>query len=431
MKGFEPYVQKLETLLFESLRNGLSNQESILAALDGQPRQEIRRLIPIEELRAAGAFFTGHHLAAAAAGWLLKDLRTTPLILDPACGVGDLLTACSQHLPISDTLDSTLCMWGNVLSGHDLQPTFVRAAKIRLALVALQRGLPIMPDWSPKIEELFPKITQNCGITDQDALSNASHIIVNPPFTIIDSPKDCSWGSGKVSEAAVFLESCVIHAKKGTKIVAILPDVLRSGWRYRKWRERIEEKTNIRRIRLFDRFDNYADIHVFLIEFIITNGGKKGLCSWHHPSQSLQKTVGHFFDVCVGTVVQYRDPQRGPMRPFVSVPMLPAWETVHKIRGYRQYSGRTFKAPFVAVRRTSRPEDPNRAVASIITDDRPAAVDNHLIVLQPKDRSLETCKKLVSVFAMPQTNRWLNQRIRCRHLTILSLSELPWWEQTK
>jgi hypothetical protein len=55
------------------------------------------------------------------------------------------------------------------------------------------------------------------------------------------------------------------------------------------------------------------------------------------------------------------------------------------------------------------------------------AVENHLIVFLPKNNKLSECKRLLRVLKSRKTDQWLNNRIRCRHLTVRSLNELPWW----
>jgi hypothetical protein len=94
----------------------------------------------------------------------------------------------------------------------------------------------------------------------------------------------------------------------------------------------------------------------------------------------------------------------------------------------RNFQGTTYAAPFVAVRRTSRPGDKKRAVGCIISGDQRVAVENHLIVLVPHDGSLKTCKQLLERLKCDKTDSWLDKRIRCRHLTVKALADLPWWE---
>jgi hypothetical protein len=47
--------------------------------------------------------------------------------------------------------------------------------------------------------------------------------------------------------------------------------------------------------------------------------------------------------------------------------------------------------------------------------------------LIPHDLSLESCKELILRLRSMETDEWLNERIRCRHLTVSALNELPWW----
>jgi hypothetical protein len=85
------------------------------------------------------------------------------------------------------------------------------------------------------------------------------------------------------------------------------------------------------------------------------------------------------------------------------------------------------KPPFVAIRRTSRPGDRHRAIGTLITALQPVAVENHLIALRPKDGTVKACRELLYSLKDDRTTHWLDERIRCRHLTVAALNELPWW----
>jgi hypothetical protein len=80
------------------------------------------------------------------------------------------------------------------------------------------------------------------------------------------------------------------------------------------------------------------------------------------------------------------------------------------------------------VRRTSRPGDEHRAVATIVVCDRPVAVENHLLVCRPRDGSGTACQTLLDVLQRPETTSWLDRRICCRHLTVSAVRSIPWWE---
>jgi hypothetical protein len=142
MEAFRPYVRRLQELLKRSARVPIeiSAQAGIEAALDGQPADELRRCVPVNRLRAAGAFLTGSAMdrrAIAAAG--LSQLERNATVLDPTCGFGDLLLALVENLPRSPDFASTLSEWGGRILGRDLEPEFVRATKLRLALAAIGR----------------------------------------------------------------------------------------------------------------------------------------------------------------------------------------------------------------------------------------------------------------------------------------------------
>lgn len=430
LDGFEAYVSGLEVLAAEILLTPPRpvRDERMVAALDGGTSAALRRVVPILERREMGAFFTPSKLAAQGSEFFGRRIPGDAVFIDMACGGGDLLIAIAQLLPIDPDLGRTLKMWGKRLMGFDLQEEFIRATKARLVLLALARGarsgkLPV-----PAGEDLFPLIRQGDGLTQATTLKEATHIFINPPFLRIKAPNRCTWASAKVSAAAVFLDACVSQAKPGAKIVAILPDVLRSGSNYKKWREHIASKSSIEGIKVVGQFDNWTDVDVFMLRLKVGNGkGRLAEQYWGSARKENGVTVSDLFDVQVGRVVPYRDAEEGPSYPYIYPKVLPPWHLVRTFEHRRRFSGLAFKPPFIAVRRTSRFSHEYRAVGTIISGPEDVAVENHLIVLRPKDGSLRTCRKLLEVLRAPETNDWLNKRIRCRHLTVPALQEMPWW----
>lgn len=429
MDDFSSYVGYLEAVIAEVTTGSSSadKRRNIDAILDDKSAQELRRLVPPEVLRASGAFFTGSELSQSALQFFGETLGDESVILDPACGAGDLLIACATKLRVETDLASTLQSWNGRITGRDIHHEFVRAAKARLVLTAIRAG-EFWSDWTAaRMEGAFYQIGRGCGLKDHNAIAAATHIVINPPYTLVDAPEDCAWGTGKTNAAALFLEACVLHATEGTRIVAILPDVLRSGSRYRKWRELIESRSRERRVQLYGQFDRWTDVDVFILELVVQHaaGGATGR-RWMQPLSS-ETCVGDYFDVCVGSVVDYRDPRQGSKHPFITPRCLPSWRTVHYISKYRRFRGRLFSPPFVVVRRTSRRGDKHRAVGTVVNCAVPVAAENHLLVLLPKDGSVQRCVELLRVLKGPSTTAWLNQRIGCRHLTVSSLAEVPWW----
>jgi hypothetical protein len=218
----------------------------------------------------------------------------------------------------------------------------------------------------------------------------------------MQAPEDCQWAAGKIQIAGWFLEKLLRTAPEGQHVVAVLPDVLRSGTRYRKWRDMLSRLCVSIDIELAGRFDTNTDVDVFILY-----------------------AVADFFDVHVGSVVPHRDSLEGPSYPYIHARIAPAWQTIDHVSEERPYRGTVFPPPFVVVHRTSSPSDKNRCVATIVNEKREVAVENHLLVLLPHDKSLQSCKHLLEVLKSPQSSEWLNERIRCRHLTVEALRELP------
>jgi hypothetical protein len=52
-------------------------------------------------------------------------------------------------------------------------------------------------------------------------------------------------------------------------------------------------------------------------------------------------------------------------------------------------------------------------------------IENHMIVVKPKDGKVKTCKMLMKILQCQQTNDFLNNRIRLRHLTVGVVKDIP------
>lgn len=429
MEAFRPYVARLEELLDRAMRpmRDAAFPKDLEAALDGQPSAELRRQVPIDVLRETGAFFTGSAMAKLAIAAASLRLTADVKVLDPACGAGDLLVSFVRHLPCSSDLKSTLRSWGQRVLALDVQPDFVRATKLRLALAAIRRQTPASRKKIPSFDELFPGIGLGSSLVNQDVYKQATHILINPPFTPVDAPEACTWGSGKVNSAAVFMDACISRSEPDTQIIAILPDVLRSGSRYAKWRHLFENRVALRNLKIIGQFDRHTDVDVFVVVGEIRKKPTSvAKFDWVPREQSGGARVSDKFAVSVGAVVSYRDPHEGAWFPFIQARDLPSWDAVSAFCHHRRFKGKTFRPPFVVVRRTSRPGDKNRAVGTVIRGRERIAVENHLIVLQPKDRAVASCNRLLAVLKKKEANEFLDRRIRCRHLTVSALSDLPW-----
>lgn len=382
--------------------------------------KQIRSLVSLEELREQGSFFTPDKLAKKAKSALLTDISTNSIVVDPTCGVGNLLITASKSLPVYDTIDQTLELWGKVLRGFDLVPEFVECTKLRLILEAINRGSFKGKSSLEELENKFQHIETGNVLERPDAIELATHIFMNPPYTKCRAPEDCKWASGTVNSAAIFVDEILRLSNPKTSFSAILPEVLRSGSRYAKWRSEISTNYSIN-VEIYGLFNKKTDVDVFILS------GEKGTSEnlqWVMPSQ--QSTLADKFDIIIGPLVAYRDPEQGPTVPFIFSRMLSPWKTMKRINTTRRTKSKLIKPPFVALKRTSSPSDKNRAVAAIVGGKRSVAVENHIIVLKPKKGGLNLCERLLNVLVHEKTNKFLNQRIRCRHLTVQAVKEIPW-----
>ena len=425
MNELLPYVQALERHLGAHHLSWMQWKPACESSLDGGAARELRQAVSLSAQRAQGAFFTSPSLAdrAALALGVPSDLRH--VYLDPTCGAGDLLLATARQLPLASTVVETLTVWGKHLVGYDICPVFVRATKARLALLAMHRTGDREPLTRQVLDSLFPSI-KTANVLDHPSIyARSDRVIMNPPFVHVEISDDCGWTTGRTNAAACFAESAIMNAKVGTRMVAILPDVIRSGSRYERWRNMVCRNATVEEIDLYGSFDHHTDVDVFLLSATIQDITSQGDTEWT-LTDSYAETVATRFKINVGSVVPHRDVEVGPQRPYVHVRSLSPWSTKDQISDRRRFSGRVFKPPFVAVRRTSSPRDRKRAIATIILGDQEVAVENHLIVCLPYDGSIESCDALMRRFRSSKTDDWFNGRIRCRHLTVTAVGGLPW-----
>ncbi|OGU17871.1 MAG: hypothetical protein A2076_15180 [Geobacteraceae bacterium GWC2_53_11] len=430
--AYNEYADELEELVKASIigQKCAKVPDEVAKTLAIQSNIELRKLVPIETLREMGAFFTSHELAERLALTLEKELRDGAEVIDIACGTGDLLAACAKYLPAGKNLDETISIWATKLFGVDLDSAFVRTAQSRLLLLAIKYATNNVASCLD-LTNAFSGICVGNALKSADLIKGKKCVIINPPFNQVPDQGRCKWATGKVSQAAIFLDYVLENCDLGTSIVAILPEVLRTGTRYMKWRECIEINSVINDVEIIGQFDNKTDIDVFILRLQkCTPRPLTEIKEWWTSSKNqiceYGKLVCDYFDVAVGTVVPHRDLENGASYPYITAHLLPKWSIFDEIVSRRNYSGRTFMPPFVVVRRTSRPNDKFRAVATIIAGQEPVAVENHLIVLIPKTKTLNDCLELLDVLKRDETNDWLNERIRCRHLTVNSLKNIPW-----
>lgn len=436
MKKFAPYVLSLADLVEQSSDGRRAfNLASIAPALDGEPSRMLRDLVDLSMRREHGAFFSGSDLGSRLTKKWKGEISQQSVVCDPACGGGDLLLAIAKLLPVSEGLKDTLDAWGGNLRGIDIHGEFVASSKYRLALQAIASGAARERVNRDDILGYFPGVQLGDGLQAKDDLASATHIVTNPPFSSTQTPKGCKWTSGRVNSAALFMDSIVCNATSSTRVWAILPDVLRSGTRYEQWRHLIDSRLRGIEVTPIGQFSRHADVDVFILEGIVRSKVKKsnvnGLPLLADAPKGCQQTVGDLFTVRVGPVVPHRHPSDGRKVPYLTPHNSPAWKRVTHIDEHRGFTGTLYKPPFVVLRRTSRSDDPYRAIGTIITDEREVAVENHLLILIPKSGTIAACKELLQVLKSKTTNTWLNDRICCRHLTVSAVNSIPWNVEAK
>ena len=427
LEDFNEYVESIHQLAQPGTRiTPRKWRTELRQCLDGGPNRVLRLQPEQSELKQQGAYFTGTKLATRVAIAATDGARADTLYYDPACGAGDLLLAIARTLPLATTFQETLDDWGRCLAGCDISADFVRLAKTRLTLLAAKRcGLspPLDLATSP---DPFPSIINADSLSPFRQAPNVDVIVMNPPFAYANAPEDCHWASGRINLAALFVARALHHVRAGTRIVAILPDVLRSGSRYVPWRAMTRASGSILAERSMGLFDRWTDVDVYLLHVLKTATRRESELP-ARPATKRPGGVGRRFKLHVGPVVPHRHAETGPLVPYLHARSIPPWTECSEIQETRRFDGRLFQPPFVTIRRTSRPDNGKRAVATLVLGNRAVAIENHLVVCLPRDGTPESCRELIRRLRSPKADDWLNEHLRCRHLTTRLLGQMPWW----
>ena len=428
MTPYDQYVSCVEKLAEAAFSSSVDWKSSLVPSglLDGQAGAMLRRSIPLRTRREQGAFLSSSELRVAALRPLQKTIDSSSPFLDPAVGAGDLLLEVARRLPVEQDLAETLRRWGQLLHGRDLEPAFVRLARARLVLLAVARGA--VAKGTGALEAVLPEIKVGDGLELLASGWSGGHIVMNPPFTYRNASEEINWASGRTSEAAVFLAAAVASAQPGTRLTAILPDVIRAGSRYRRLREFVGANLHVTTAEPYGQFDAWTDIDVFILRGVIgQSGADTARAQWWRPTNG--ERLADRAEISVGPVVPHRDEESEPRRPYLHARKIPlGGEFDVSLAERRGFQKRLSHPPFVVIRRTSRPGDKSRGLGTVIYGTRSVLVDNHLIILKPNDGSVDACRRIVDVLDSTEAREWLDKRIRCRHLTVPTLSELPWIE---
>lgn len=385
------------------------------------PYQLLRCENSVSALREKGAFFSGDKLV----DFLLEDVPMVKTgIYDPAAGCGDLLLRYLDKLELASSFNDSMHEWESIVFAAEQEPSFVKLMKLRLWLLLYLKyhggtklGKLVIPD----LRERF------AGVVCRDAFKYLPEtmpaiVIMNPPFQQVDSNGAYSWGTGKVSYAAIFLYE-MYKRFPASRIVAVLPDVLRSGSRYEKLRTTVA--TDLKNgVRVYGRFDKKTDVDVFVLD--------------HRPDMrkrvliNVERRQGRMicndFDVHVGAVVPHRDALRGRSCFFLTADNVPPGSNIIRVKEKIKSVHKSVKGPFVVLRRTSSPSDTIRCVSSIVSSSHEFHLDNHLIYLKPKvhKSALKLCQDVCNFFSSQECSAIVNSLIRCRHLTVRIIRDLTY-----
>ncbi|MCM2496033.1 SAM-dependent methyltransferase [Burkholderia glumae] len=397
--------------------------------LDGEAGRAVERLIDRETRARHGIFFSGHVLAERAATYLKEQIASGHAVYDPTCGAGDLLIQAAKMMPIRSSVHETLQDWGARLYGTDLHEVFVETARRRLTLLALYRHGSSQATVSlvNGLRNYFPGLRVGDYLSSDCRPPAPCCYLMNPPFVTELAPGWVTWSTGRIQMAGAFLELAIRNALPGEHISAILPDVLRSGTRYARWRDAIAALAEVSLVEPYGRFDSATDVDVFVVHIVKPEGSGHQCARWpsiKRKALPARVPLSNLASVSVGAVVPHRHGNRGPWRCYLAVANAPAFgETTVRLK--RRFSGTVVTPPFLVVRRTSNPSDKDRLITTIVVGDEPVAVENHLIVIKPHGESVAECRKIAKALSDTAARQWLDETIRCRHLTTKVLKDIP------
>ena len=373
------------------------------------------------DLSVNGVYFTGSEMAGRLIKFSGRNIDKPFVVYDPACGAGDLLESVIADWQVKKTLSETLNFWEDYIYGNDINQDFVDATKIRIAISAIKNGAAVDVDLRSVSRVYFKNIRLGNALDSSEGYRKADLIIVNPPFHSQDVHQNSRFKKGKVNSAALFLEKAAAEAAEWTSILAILPDVIRSGTRYKLIRDIVNNRWR-GQIEPVGRFNKHADVDVFFM-----HGQPKGVGAGKlfSTDEETDDALGDVCDVSVGSVVPHRHAESGKEVAYICARSIRIGEVKKIIQNKRRFSGALFNPPFVVVRRTSSPRDRRRAASSVVLGKRAVAVENHLIVIKPKSGLSSDCIKLMDYLHSDLVNNYLNEVICCRHLTVQAIKKIP------
>jgi hypothetical protein len=223
------------------------------------------------------------------------------------------------------------------------------------------------------------------GLDQSEPYRICTHVVMNPPFGQVQAPSQLPWASGLVNRAAIFIWTAITRMQPSARLVAVVPDVLRSGTRYQRFRSAISAYGEVSFPIIHERFDQSTDVHTAILDFVRRPQSAAATLA---RSASKHPTVGDLFTIKVGPLVPFRHRDgETPRLPYLHPGNCPRWGALEMFNRDASIFRYNISAPFVVIRRTSRPEDQYRAVPTLITvGPQEFAIENHLLVATQETR---------------------------------------------
>lgn len=387
-----------------------------------------------EDRKVHGVFFSGPEWAKTLTAHV--DISRWTRFVDPSAGTGDILLEICRSFPLANSLQATVRNWGKKLVAGDLRSSFLRIAWARIVKLAVERHA-IQPTPSqlhallvlPEAFICSDMLKTNFKLTENDC------VIMNPPYQRIQAGSSSFVGQGLRSAAALHVEHILHIAPAGVGMVALVPEVLRTGASYGRFRREVQSRVDVVGFESFGRFGQSADVDVAVLAGITTgqrvfaNAKDSAEGSKEARSNSNVNSIGARFTMCVGPVVPHRTAECEIWHQYLSARNAPVGEALDASSELANFDARLERGPFVVVRRTSSPSDKQRARATLVNSCEEFLIENHLIVCKPKAGGVKACRELMKVLMDERTNVWLNENLRCRHLTVGAIANMPWWKQ--
>ncbi len=213
--------------------------------------------------RALGAYFTprlysdtiARHLALPAAN-VAEDANELPIVLDLACGSGELLCAAMRQV-------FSLSAWRSVdvmqnflerkLFGVDINPLALQLTALNILRTAVQL-VPEILQGGRKFPDLERTLYHGDSLSARmlSQLPEADIALLNPPFhsradwtSPPDELPEINQIGSRPNQAFAFLVAAITKLRDGGGISAILPSQLLSGQNHDKWRQWVSARISL------------------------------------------------------------------------------------------------------------------------------------------------------------------------------------------